>query len=61
MFNEEELEEIEDLIGWNMSFNISVYDTLKEIDRLDLYDLYKIHDTTEQTPLAIVNRANLKI
>ncbi len=33
-------EEIEDLIGWNLSFGISKYETLKEIGRLDLFDLF---------------------
>ncbi len=35
------LDSIEDLIGWNLSFNISVKDTLTEIKRLDLLDYFK--------------------
>ena len=35
-----DFEEIEDLIGWNLSFEISKYETLKEIGRLDLFDLF---------------------
>lgn len=38
--NFKEFEEIEDLIGWNLSFGISKYKTLKEIGRLDLFDLF---------------------
>ncbi len=37
-----DIEEIEDLIAWNSSFGISVEETLKEIDRLDLLELYVI-------------------
>jgi hypothetical protein len=32
----EELDEIEDLIYWNLSFGIPIKETLKEINRLDL-------------------------
>ena len=38
----EELDEIEDLIGWNLSFNITIEDTLTGIDRLDLLDFFTI-------------------
>jgi len=41
--NKMDLEEIEDLIGWNLSFNISVEETLKDINRLDLLYLFKDH------------------
>ncbi len=30
------LDEIEELIGWNLSFGITTHETLKEINRLDL-------------------------
>tara|TARA_R110000744_G_scaffold275827_1_gene388617 strand:+ start:607 stop:750 length:144 start_codon:yes stop_codon:yes gene_type:complete len=36
----EQLDEIEDLIGWNLSFNISIEDTLNGINRLDLLEYY---------------------
>ena len=36
----DEIEEIEDLIAWNLSFGIGIKDTLKEIDRLDLLELF---------------------
>jgi len=36
----EELYEIEDLVGWNLSFGISITETLKGINRLDLLDLF---------------------
>ena len=38
----EYLEELEDLIGWNLSFNISIEDTLKDINRMDLINYFKI-------------------
>tara|TARA_R110001592_G_scaffold177234_2_gene417545 strand:- start:466 stop:579 length:114 start_codon:yes stop_codon:yes gene_type:complete len=34
-------EEIEDLVGWNLSYGISKYDTLEEIGRLDLLYIFK--------------------
>jgi len=34
------IEEIEDLVGWNLSFGIPIIDTLKEIKREDLYELF---------------------
>ena len=34
------LEEIEELVFFNLSFNISVKDTLKLIDRLDLKEYF---------------------
>tara|TARA_R110000824_G_scaffold319515_1_gene506555 strand:+ start:93 stop:218 length:126 start_codon:yes stop_codon:yes gene_type:complete len=36
----EELNEIYDLINWNLSFDISIEETLKDIDRLDLLNYY---------------------
>jgi|TARA_A100000171_G_C2033608_1_gene97020 hypothetical protein len=35
-----DLEEIEDLIFYNLSFNVSVEKTLKDIDRMDLLELF---------------------
>ena len=35
-----DLEEIDDLIDWNLSFNISIEETLKMINRLDLLHLF---------------------
>tara|TARA_R110002126_G_scaffold274975_1_gene420322 strand:+ start:90 stop:215 length:126 start_codon:yes stop_codon:yes gene_type:complete len=40
MDNIEILDEIEDLIAWNLSFNICLEDTLKEIKRTDLLDYF---------------------
>jgi len=36
----ETLDEIEELIYWNLSFNISINDTLIMIDRLDLLNYF---------------------
>jgi len=33
--------EIEDLIGWNLSYGISIKETLKDINRLDLLSLFQ--------------------
>ena len=38
----EKLDEIEDLIGWNLSFNITIEDTLTGIDRLDLLQYFSV-------------------
>jgi len=38
---EDELDEIEKLIDWNISFGIPIRDTLIGIDRLDLLDYFK--------------------
>jgi hypothetical protein len=38
--NIEEFEELEDLIGWNLSFNISIKETLKEINKLEYLYLF---------------------
>ena len=42
MDNIEILDEIEDLIGWNLSYDISVKETLTEIKRLDLLDYFTV-------------------
>ena len=34
------LDEIEDLISWNLSFNIPIKETLKGINRLDLINYF---------------------
>ena len=34
------LEEIEEFVDWNLSFNIPIYDSLKQIHRLDLIDYF---------------------
>jgi len=39
-----DFEEIEDLIGWNLSFNISIKETLEDINRLDLLEYFIIND-----------------
>lgn len=36
----EHLEDIEDLVYWNLSFNISIEDTLKDINRIDLINYF---------------------
>ena len=33
--------DIEDLINWNLSFNISVEETLEDIDRMDLLYMFE--------------------
>ena len=38
----EKLDEIEDLIRWNLSFEITIEDTLTQINRLDLLDFFTI-------------------
>ena len=38
-----DFEEIEDLVGWNLSFGFSVKETLKDIDRMDLLDLFVLY------------------
>ena len=37
----EVLDEIEELIAWNLSFNINLEDTLNEIKRIDLLNYFK--------------------
>jgi hypothetical protein len=41
----DDFDEIEDLVGWNLSFNISIKETLQSINRLDLLDLFRSHKT----------------
>tara|TARA_R110002072_G_C7924564_1_gene531267 strand:+ start:336 stop:464 length:129 start_codon:yes stop_codon:yes gene_type:complete len=36
----EDFEEIEELCCWNLSFGITIKDTLKSIDRIDLLTLF---------------------
>ena len=38
----EKLDEIEDLIGWNLSYDITIEETLTEIDRLDLLQYFSV-------------------
>lgn len=38
--NIEEFEEIEELIAWNMSFNISKTETLRDIGKLEFINLF---------------------
>ena len=35
-----QLEDIEDIINWNLSYNVSIEETLKEINRLDLINYF---------------------
>jgi hypothetical protein len=41
MTEEEYLEEIFDLVLWNLSFNISVKETLESVNRLDLLEFFE--------------------
>jgi hypothetical protein len=41
MQNIEELEEIEDLVYWNLSFGISIKETLIEINKLDMIEFFE--------------------
>ena len=36
-----EMDDIEDLIDWNLQYNIRLRDTLSGIDRLDLYGYFQ--------------------
>ena len=36
-----DLLEIEDLVCWNLSFDVSVEDTLLAINRMDLFNLFE--------------------
>ena len=36
----EYLEEVEELIGWNLSFGIPIKQTLESLKRVDLVDLF---------------------
>ena len=40
MISLEERDEIEDLIGWNLSFGITMEETLEEINMLEYLDLF---------------------
>lgn len=37
-----DFEEIEELVAWNLSFNIPIEETLKEIDKLEYLFLFDI-------------------
>ena len=37
-----DFEEIEELVAWNLSFNITIEETLKEIDKLEYLFLFDI-------------------
>ena len=41
MQNIEELEEIEDLVYWNLSFGISIKETLIQINKLDMIEFFE--------------------
>ena len=45
MDNIEILDDIEEMISWNLSFNVSVKDTLEGINRLDLLDYFSLFFT----------------
>jgi hypothetical protein len=36
-----DFEEIEDLVRWNLSYDVSAEETLTEIGRLDLLEIFK--------------------
>jgi len=40
MLTTEEMDEIEELIAWNLSFGITIKDTLEMINRLEYLDLF---------------------
>ena len=40
MLSLEERDEIEDLIGWNLSFGITMEETLEEIDMMEYIELF---------------------
>ena len=42
MDNIEYLDEIEELISWNLSYGINMIDTLKQIKREDLEDYFSL-------------------
>ena len=35
-----DIEEIEELINWNLSFDIPIHETLKELNKLDLLEYF---------------------
>jgi len=40
MLSSEERDEIEDLIGWNLSFGITIEETLEDIDMMEYLNLF---------------------
>lgn len=40
MLTTEEMDEIEDLIGWNLSFGITIEETLEDIDMMEYIELF---------------------
>lgn len=40
MLSSEQRDEIEDLIGWNLSFGITIEETLKEINMIEYLNLF---------------------
>ena len=42
MYKIESLDEIEELISWNLSYGINMIDTLKQIKREDLEDYFNL-------------------
>jgi len=40
MLSSEERDEIEDLIGWNLSFGITIEETLEDIDMMEYIELF---------------------
>ena len=44
--SEHALDEIEELIDWNLQYNIPLRDTLAGIQRIDLYDYFQARFTT---------------
>tara|TARA_R110002167_G_scaffold198187_4_gene401235 strand:+ start:736 stop:876 length:141 start_codon:yes stop_codon:yes gene_type:complete len=42
------IDEIEDLVFWNLSFNVKIEDTLKEIKRLDLLEYFTYEEVKKE-------------
>ncbi len=40
MLTTEEMDEIEDLIGWNLSFGMTIEETLEDIDMMEYLNLF---------------------
>lgn len=40
MLSSEERDEIEDLIGWNLSFGMTIEETLEDIDMMEYLNLF---------------------
>jgi len=40
MLTTEEMDEIEDLIGWNLSFGMTIEETLEDIDMMEYIELF---------------------